>query len=351
MIWIDEQTAQDYLRATGRIASQEEVRIRELAGGVSNVVLLVADARGLPRFVLKQAREQLRVADPWFCSVTRILREVEVLKIAGRALQREPARLPNEGLAVGVPEVLFCDAENFAFAMTAAPPHQVWKEQLLAGACEPQVASACGSLLGSLHATTWHDAESAAGLADRTFFDALRLDPYYRHVARQREDLALHLERIIASVDEHVCCLVHGDYSPKNLLVSADRVTLVDCEVGHFGDPAFDLGFFLSHLVLKAVRAEARWWDYVRLTFVFWHAYEDIVKPVMGAREFGALVARTVDHFAACCLARIDGKSKVDYLQESQRCRVRKVAERLFLRRPATWSAAVADCLPLWPAG
>ncbi len=243
MLLIDASNAEDYLRHTGRIAPDETVRVRELAGGVSNVVLLVSRTTGEPRFVVKQVREQLRVPEPWYCSIERIWREVDVLEVCHRALAETSAvGLPPGEPTIAVPRVLFCDRDNYLFAMSAVPDHEVWKAQLLRGEICLATAAACGRLLGTIHAATWQQPDVAQRLGDTSFFDALRLDPYYRHVARSHADVAPALQRLVASLAEHPRCLVHGDFSPKNILVHRGGLTLVDFEVGHFGDPAFDLG-------------------------------------------------------------------------------------------------------------
>jgi 5-methylthioribose kinase len=340
---IDETNAEQYLRDIGRIGRGDRVRVRELTGGVSNVVLLVERIDSGPLFVLKQARPQLRVADPWFCGVERVLREVEVLQVCQRLLSSSVAKgIHAADYEVSLPEVLFCDAKNFLFGMTAAPRHEVWKQRLLSGQCDRWIAEASGRLLGRLHAATWHDPEVARQLADQQYFDQLRIDPYYRHVARHHPQLAAPIQQLIDSLAEHPCCLVHGDFSPKNLLVYDRGLMLVDCEVGHYGDPAFDIGFFLSHLLLKAYRAGPRFGEYVQLTIDFWEEYMKWVQPAVGANEYAGLVERAIGNAAGCCLARIEGKSKVDYLDEPTRRIVRTNAEILLANPSKTWSATVA---------
>jgi tRNA A-37 threonylcarbamoyl transferase component Bud32 len=329
---------------------------------------------------LKQARPQLRVPDPWFSDVERIWREVEVLEISERALlgvldgtlfpesrfpqahrpdtwrnvadpidrdiQPAPVRLASfdksGGWGLSIPAVLFVDQSNYLFAMTAVPAHESWKRKLLDGDCDPAIASACGELLGLLHASTWNDPVVADRIADRRFFEQLRVDPYYRHVARARPDMAFVLDALIDSLDRHPRCLVHGDFSPKNILVSDHMLTLVDCEVGHFGDPAFDLGFFLSHLVLKSYHFGPRWSEYMGLTFAFWEQYDARMRSIAGPNEFDALVTRGILNLAGCMLARVDGKSKVEYLQPTTQGIVRAAAESLLHADAATWLDAVA---------
>ena len=341
---INADNAAAYLRELGQIEGDEPVEVCELAGGVSNVVLLVSPPAA-PAFVLKQSRQQLRVADPWFCSVERIWREVEVMRICDRLLATPPGEPLPEG-RIRTPSVLFTDDANYLFGMTAAPPHTVWKQQLLNGEVHQEVATACGQLLGTLHAGCWRDAEVAKRIGDRTFFDDLRVDPYYRHLGRRQPDLCAGLDRLCRSLEDHCLSLVHGDFSPKNLLVSESGLLLVDFEVGHFGDPAFDLGFFLSHLVLKAVYARSGAEPYLQLTQRFWRSYLLQLEDQIPAASIDELSVRGILHCAACMLARVDGKSPVEYLDDIQRDMVRAVGRQLWFEPPQNWSQALDALRP-----
>ena len=165
------------------------------------------------------------------------------------------------------PRILCEDAENYLFIMTAAPAeHAAWRDQLLAGQADPVIAAAAGDLLGTLHAASWQSANAREAFDDREIFRQLRLDPYYAATARAFPEAKDDFAALIASVENHRRSLVHADFSPKNLLVSAEGIMLVDYETGHFGDPAFDLGFFLSHLVLKA-------FYHAQITLVSWRSW------------------------------------------------------------------------------
>ncbi|MCA9266914.1 MAG: phosphotransferase, partial [Planctomycetales bacterium] len=331
---LDQHNATDYLRNAKLIVPGESPTVRELTGGVSNVVLLVErDPQHGDSFILKQARDRLRVAQLWRCSVERIWREVATLRTCQRLLASESASGAASGAAITatVPEVLFEDRDNYVFAMTAAPPaHCTWKSRLLAGDIEADVAAACGRLLGTIHAGAQSPVDVPAELLDRTFFDDLRVDPYYRRIAAAHPDLQPQIASLIASLEEHPTALVHGDFSPKNLLVWPGGLMLIDCEVGHWGDPAFDLGFFLSHLVLKSVyhassgggpaslAAQA-----MALCPTFWQAYK--TAAALSEQGAAAVEPRAASNLAGCLLARVDGKSPVDYLAApAQRDCVRK---------------------------
>jgi 5-methylthioribose kinase len=347
---LDASTAEDYLRQSSRLARQERVRVRELTGGVSNMVLLVErPERPGDDFVLKQARAQLRTPHAWFSSVERIWREADVLSICNRLLN-EQADKDNDAagecpaLAFGTPQILFEDRPNYLFAMSAAPrPHTVWKNDLLAGRIDPRVATACGRLLGTLHAASWLNDEIARALGDRTLFEELRIDPYYRTLAQCHADARAAIDRLIASLDGHPRALVLADFSPKNLLVSAGGLTLVDFETGHYGDPAFDLGFFLSHLVLKACLKAPSHGAYLKLTEQFQTSYDRILSAKIPSEEMSNLWARGVQNFAGCAWARLDGKSRVEYLIDVRHtAAIRALCRDVFEQEPATWPEVLA---------
>jgi aminoglycoside phosphotransferase (APT) family kinase protein len=328
--------AVEYLRSRGHLAPGESATAGELSGGVSNMVVHIARSGG-DDLVLKQVREQLNVAEPWYCSVDRIWREVEVLRHCASLLCDIRTDV---AFHVKVPRLVFEDRENYLYAMTAAPAdHVVWKHELLSGKARQHVASACGTLLGTLHARSWHDRSLAKQLDDRQFFFDLRLDPYYRQIAGVHKELSTDIERLIDSVCSERRCLVHGDFSPKNLLVNEDRLMLIDFEVGHYGDPAFDIGFFLSHLTLKACYHAPRDAPFFDLIDSFWSGYYDEMTLVVSSDELQAIIARSIQNFAGCTLARLDGRSKIHYLCEPvRRGWVRELCRTVFKNQPKQWS-------------
>lgn len=342
---ISSHNAAGYLHDSGHVRAGEQVDICELAGGVSNAVLLVTLPERGERFVLKQARSRLRVKDEWLCPIERIWREVEVLRACGELLTVQNAERGawQSEIQAHVPQWLWEDRENYLYAMSAAPlGQQTWKAMLLAGEheCDSALATACGHLLGRIHGSSWNDTAITARFADRSFFDQLRLDPYYRQIARVHPDLAPAIDQLIESLSNNRHCLVHGDFSPKNLLVWPGHVMLIDFEVGHFGDPAFDLGFFLTHLVLKSLWAGAHGGNHLALAANFWRAYRQILAAVVDREELVHLERRMLANLAGCLLARVDGKSPVDYLAVNQQARVRKLAKIFLLHPPMTWEEA-----------
>jgi 5-methylthioribose kinase len=326
MLELTADNALDYLRRRGWVGPGP-ARVEALGWGVSNIVLRVETAER--RFILKQSRPQLRTCDAWFSDLARVYREQEVMETLFPFLPPPT-----------VPAVLFSDRPNYVFAMSHAPAEsRVWKETLLRGEVDLAVGERAGHILGLIHETTARRPELVRRFADHTAFVQLRVDPFYRRIQERRPEVAEPVERIVRqmlTVQEALC---HGDYSPKNILTHDRGFTLVDYETAYFGDPTMDLGFFLSHLVLKAVRHHRLRERYFDLTRAFWRAYAGKV----GFRPLEELQRRGIGHFGVCALARIDGTSPVDYLpEEPKREVVRRLGRYVLTEQAARWEDVLA---------
>lgn len=328
------ETLADYLVQAGRIAQSAGVVVTPLAWGVSNLVLRVDRPDG-PSLVVKQSQPRLRTRIDWFSRCERIYREADVLRTLTPLLP--------PGM---VPHVLFEDRTHYVLGLEAIrADHVVWKPTLLAGEVSCDVAATLGKTLGTIHRETAGNPACLPDAADWSLFDELRIDPFYRWIARVHPALAPAIDRLIADMGRHRVCLVHADFSPKNVLIHPDGVSLVDFETGHYGDPAFDLGFFLSHLLLKSLRWPDRLTAWQSLIAAFREQYRQTVDggPVSAVNST-ATTARGVQHLAACTLARIDGKSPVDYLTKPWQSEfVREITIRWLLAPLPTLEHAVDD--------
>ena len=323
MFALSEGNAVQYLLDQGVISPDNGRRARAefLGGGVSNIVVKVslgADSGGL---VLKQSLPKLRVEEDWFADQSRIHRERAGLDFV-RGLASDSAA--GRQFSWAVPEVVHEDRGNFIFAMTAAPADGAnWKEQLLTGHIDVSVAERVGEMLGAIHQRSLvvgsRVPDSLGEFAELDCFVQLRIDPYHRATAAAHPDLAEAIEReaqgMLPSAHERRV-LVHGDFSPKNIIVSGvgdeARVLLLDFEVVHLGNPVFDLAFMLNHFTLKAIYNPALAERYCEAGRSFWFAYLDAVGTAMGDRD--SLELGTVRQMGALLLARIDGKSPAEYI-------------------------------------
>jgi 5-methylthioribose kinase len=317
-----------YLRTRGWIGPGP-ARVGALAWGVSNLVLRVETAERT--FIVKQSRPQLRTRDAWFSDLDRVYREQEVMEVL-HPLLPEPT----------VPRVLFSDRPNYVFAMEHAPAEsRLWKQTLLGGEVDQRVGERAGFILGRIHEATAGDANLARRFGDPTVFVQLRVDPFYRRIQERRPEVADVVGAIIDRMLSRQEALCHGDYSPKNILIHDRGFTLVDYETAYYGDPTMDLGFFLSHLILKAVRRLPQRQEFFALTRAFWKTYAQETH----FRPAAELEQRGIEHFAVCTLARIDGTSPVDYLpEEPRREAVRRLGRRVLQERPGRWEEVLTLC-------
>src|ERR1051326_6341631 len=311
-----------YLRETGRLEPTEAALFTSLPGGISNRTVLVerADRR---RLVLKQALPKLRVATNWPSDPRRIYQEALGLIWLGR--------LTPPG---AIPKLLFEDRQQHLIAMDAVPtPHQNWKERLLSGQLEFARVEQFANLLGTIHhRSTEQKDELARIFHSRTFFETLRIEPYYHYTASRHLAVTEFFSNLIAQTALNRLALVHGDYSPKNILISPDQFVLLDHEVIHWGDPAFDVGFALTHLLSKAHHLPGCRSCYLTAALVFWQTYQSTGE----LSKSDGFEARAAGHTLGCLLARVDGRSPLEYLNSREQLRQRALTLALISKPPAS---------------
>lgn len=295
-----------YLRHNARIAPDENPRIEILAGGVSNRTVLVERASG-ESWVIKQALAKLRVAVDWFSDPARIGREALGLKYLAQIAPPD-----------SITPLVFEDPGLHLLAMQAVPrPHENWKSLLLAGRIDSGHIEQFGTLLGTIHRAAWERrTEFAQVFADRSFFESLRVEPYYLYTARQIPQAAPFLKELVLETRLRQLTLVHGDYSPKNILIASGKLILLDHEVIHFGDPAFDLGFSLTHFLSKGHHLPAHRGAFADAARRYWRTYLETLGEVRWKTDLEEFAIR---HTLGCLLARVQGRSPLEYLTPAQR--------------------------------
>lgn len=304
---LDQTTVIGYLVTRGIVEGSEGLVAAPLDGGVSNEVLGITGPT--TNLVVKQALGRLRVEDEWLAKVERVQTEGEALELASR-------------LTPGaVPRVVDLDRGAGVLTIERAPRSwDTWKASLLAGVVDTDIATRLGQLLAVWHGRTSQDADVAAQFDDTEAFIQLRVDPYHRTVADRVPEVAAAVHGVADRMLATRRCLVHGDYSPKNILVGPDGLWVIDFEVAHTGDPAFDVAFMLNHLVLKAVHRPSRAGQYAECGAAFVRAYE----RALGVGWAGD-PAHLLAHLGCLLLARAVGKSPAEYLGPEQRDAVRRV--------------------------
>jgi aminoglycoside phosphotransferase (APT) family kinase protein len=311
-----------HLRETGRIEATETPICQPLEGGVSNRTVRVDRPSG-ESWVLKQALPKLRVAQDWFSNIVRVHREALGL--------RWLERLAPPG---AVPAFLFEDHHHHFFAMRAvAHPHENWKTRLLRGCVDADVVREFGTLLGLIHRRAFEQSQEVAqAFGDREFFESLRLEPYYRFTATQHPEAVAFLNGLVEETLSTRLTLVHGDYSPKNILIHQRKLVLLDHEVIHFGDPTFDLGFALAHFLSKARHLPEHRRSFLNAASEFWVSYREAAG---GLSALAGFTSRAVRQTLGCLLARVSGRSPLEYLTARERQEQRAAVLLLMERPPA----------------
>ena len=303
---------QDYLATLRRdgVLRNPDATLTPLTDGVSSEIFCVDD--GGDRFVVKRALAKLRVKDEWLADVGRNRYEQLYIAYVAKILpEAVPALRPGSN-----------DRGYFAMELLG-PEFSSWKQQMMRGEVQVNDALRAASILGAIHARSASDSEAERLFDTTANFIQLRIDPYLITTGKRHADLQ-HLfdaeaERLAATR----VCLVHGDFSPKNLMVSPARMVLLDCEVAWYGDPAFDLAFLLTHFLLKGLYHAPRPLGFDAMCKAFWQHYVEIAGKAIDTEALEPRVARLLQMLL---LARIDGKSPIEYLREEQRIWARAFA-------------------------
>jgi aminoglycoside phosphotransferase (APT) family kinase protein len=289
------------IRLSG-LLKHPDAKLTPLTGGVSSEIIRVED--GDDSFVVKRALSRLRVKDDWTADVNRNDYEQMYIEYVARFLPEAVPALRPGPMGRGYFVMEFLGAE---FAS--------WKQRLLLGEIHSEDAVAAATMLARIHAHSAEDAEAARKFDTTKNFIQLRIAPYLLTTGQRNPDLRGLFEdeaQRLASTRES---LVHGDFSPKNIMISTSRMVLLDCEVAWYGDPAFDLAFLLTHLLLKGLFHAPRQIGLREMCRAFWQRYAEEAGGSINPRILEPRVARLV---LMLLLARIDGKSPVEYLPGKQ---------------------------------
>lgn len=306
------------LRRLGLAGNGPDIRATALPGGVSSDIWRVE----LPgrTVCVKRALARLKVAADWRAPVDRNAFEAAWIETAGGIVPSAAPRLLGHDPEAGLIAMDYLDPGEFL----------LWKEKLRRGRAEAEDARGVAAAVAAIHAATAGRDDIARRFASDGIFHAIRLEPYLETAARAHPDLAPALAGIVERTAAMRLALVHGDVSPKNILIGPHGPVFLDAECAWYGDPAFDLAFCLNHLLLKCL------WTPEAAT-AFLDCFDVLARTYLDGVSWespDALEARAAPLLAGLFLARIDGKSPVEYVtDEADRNRVRRVA-RALLEKP-----------------
>ena len=321
----DTAEVRDALVRMGLVPRGAAPVFERLTGGVSSDIWKV-DVDGHPSFCVKRALAQLRVAQEWKAPVERNGYEIAWIETASTVV-------PD-----AVPHILGVDGAAGLFAMEYLDPdvYPLWKRQLRDGIAQKRSARLAARALSRIHEATAGKHEVAERFPTDAIFHAIRLEPYLIATGRRHPDLAPALNALAEVTARTKRTLVHGDVSPKNILIGPKGPVFLDAECAWYGDPAFDVAFCLNHFLLKCL------WT-PRATTGFLGCYDSFAKAYFERVTWESpleLEERTARLLPGLFLARVDGKSPVEYItEEKDRERVRRVAAPLLRQPPGRLTA------------
>jgi aminoglycoside phosphotransferase (APT) family kinase protein len=188
------------------------------------------------------------------------------------------------------------------------------------------------AIVAWIHAASAGQGEVARRFATDAIFHAIRLEPYLLATAARHPDLAAALRALSERTAHTRLALVHGDVSPKNILLGPEGPVFLDAECAWYGDPAFDAAFCLNHFLLKCV-ARPQWSDRFLACYA---AFADAYLGTVTWEPREEIERRIASLVPALFLARVDGRSPVEYIvAERDKDMVREAARPMIAAPPA----------------
>ena len=287
-----------------------EVTVTPLTGGVASDIASVQV--NSTKYCVKFALPKLRVKADWFAPVERNLAEYRWLETVATIAPQSSVTLMGHS-----PK-----ANGFVMEYLDEVGSYLFKTALFEGRGTLADAEAIGGLLGKIHAATAGPDFDASPFQNHDDFHAIRIEPYLVHTAHAHAALRPLLLAMAEQLYQSSTVLIHGDVSPKNIIFSGGQPYILDAECATMGDAAFDLGFCLNHFILKALHVPSAWPGYLELCRAFWQAYS----PHVTWEPRAELEARLCCLLPMLMLARVDGKSPVEYFDAEAQAVVRRLA-------------------------
>ena len=318
----NEVILRDYLDARGVTQKEEPATIKYFTGGVSGIVAFVESEKKM--MIVKQALEKLKVKADWFSDPSRMVIEKNSNEVYHRLVPEH------------APAVYFYDEENYIYGREAVPEDSVmWKTDLMEGLLDFHIAEQSIQALAEVHEKCAFSEGIAETFGDNSFFENLRISPYLERVVEVYPRLNEYTAPLIHRLMNEKQTLIHGDFSPKNIMVTSRKACILDFEVAHYGHASFDLAFFANHFLLKSV-----WNKLLRDSFLNMLEYMmNIYFSSVRFTDAAILEKQTIELLALMLLARVDGKSPVEYLtDEVDRELVRKCAFLIVDEKPDSFN-------------
>ena len=309
-------TCRDLLTELRLIKPGESVVAYPLTGGVASDIAMVKI--GDRKLCVKFALPKLKVKEDWFAPVHRNAAEYAWLEVVANVAPTSAIKLLGQSQKL----------HGFAMEFIEGDDTYLWKNALLSEAPDQGEAAMVGDLIGRVHVASTHSEFNGQVFQNGDDFHALRIEPYLLHTASIHNDIAASLEQIATQLYSNRQVLSHGDVSPKNIFFRSSGPVILDAECATMGDACFDPSYCLNHLVLKATHLPRSREKYLASALQLWLAY----KPFVTWEPVHDIESRICRLLPALMLARVDGKSPVEYLLANEQTVVRSIARRFIIK-------------------
>ena len=297
----------------GLIGEKEKCQFNKITDGVSSDIWHVKTSSS--EYCIKRALKKLAVKEDWFAPIDRSNFEANYFTHCKKIIPES------------FPKILGHDHKNFILAMEWYDNKEfvVWKKNLLNKSISLKDAKRIGRLLGKIHKYYYQkERYKKIFLNDKTFY-SIRIEPYLVFTSKFYPELSSCYKSSINFLKKNQTTVIHGDFSPKNILIGKSFPIILDAETACWGNPIFDLAFLNNHLILKSILNKDIYKGYVSLSKSFLKTYLATFPTINNdnyIREFVKLQALLL-------LARVDGKSPVEYFLKNHKVMTRKLAKKI----------------------
>ena len=276
----------------------ESIKITE---GVSSDIWYVKTETGF-EFCIKRALKKLTVKEDWYAPISRSNFEASYFKACHNVNPRS------------FPKILGHDKKNYILAMEWFKPKKyiLWKKQLLDVAFDIKDGVSISDILNKKHSYFNNKFNFKKEFEnDKTFYD-IRIEPYIIFTSKSYPEHKNYFIDAAKSLVSNKKTLIHGDFSPKNILIGPDFPVILDAETACWGDPIFDLAFCNNHIILKSILNSTNKKKYMLLSKEFIENYINKINW----EDKNSFIDRFFKLVPLLILARLDGKSPIEYFQD-----------------------------------
>jgi 5-methylthioribose kinase len=230
------------------------------------------------------------------------------------------------------PKILYANEKPYFFVMEYYDPkkYPLWKNELFNLKLDNKFAKNFAIKLANIHNITFNNKTIANNFNTSELFEDLRINPYIRSTAILHNDVSEELLSIADNLYNTNLALVHGDISPKNILINNSQPIFLDAECAWYGDPAFDISFCLNHIILKSLVLESIQKELISYFNIISHNY---LRNIM-SNDLEKYEKRIIALLSALMLSRIDGKSPVEYITSDKKKEKVRSFSKFILKNP-----------------